>query len=62
MSKKDDVEGAENPDVTEVDPVPAESEEDENKVVNNGEVSDPGNSGSFGTDGSVTGEADKPNG
>jgi hypothetical protein len=32
------------------------------RVVNNGDVSDPGNSGAFGTDGEVSGSADKPNG
>lgn len=35
---------------------------DEHRVVNNGEVSDPGNSGGFGTSGEVAGSADKPNG
>jgi len=37
----------------------------EDKVVNNGDVTDPGNSGLIGdafTEGNVTGNADKPNG
>lgn len=39
--------------------------EDENRVANNGEVHDAGNSGLIGeafTEGGVTGQADKPNG
>lgn len=34
----------------------------ERTVVNQGEVSDPGNSGVVGTRGQVSGSADKPNG
>lgn len=35
---------------------------DENRVVNNGDVSDPGNSGGFESSGEVSGSADKPKG
>ena len=41
------------------------AEDDPNRVANNGEISDPGNSGLIGeafTEGGVTGQADKPNG
>lgn len=40
------------------------AEDDPNRVANNGEVHDPGNSGLIGSDftGSVEGQADKPNG
>lgn len=40
------------------------AEDDPNRVANNGEVHDPGNSGLLGSDftGSVEGQADKPNG
>lgn len=46
-------------------PLNQETAAEENRVAENGEVSDPGNSGLIGdafTEGSVTGSADKPNG
>lgn len=61
-----EVESDERPDAEPVDDRgDASRAEDEKRVVNNGEVSDPGNSGLIGeafTEGSVTGSADKPNG
>lgn len=53
-----DVTPNEMPDEPNTEPDPT----DENRVVNNGDVSDPGNSGSIGTVGTVEGRADKPNG
>jgi hypothetical protein len=46
-------------------PLNQETAAQETRVANNGDVSDPGNSGLVGdafTEGSVTGNADKPNG
>lgn len=39
-----------------------EGDQEQNRVVNNGEISDPGNSGSVDPSGAVSGSADKPNG
>lgn len=70
MSKKNEGQDQETTEVTPVETQEQQdggeaTQEDPNRVANPGEVSDPGNSGLLGenfTEGSVTGNADKPNG
>ncbi len=62
-----EVQGEDRPDAEPADDRgdASRAEDDPKRVVNNGDVSDPGNSGLIGeafTEGSVTGQADKPNG
>lgn len=51
-------EGQDRPDVQ----VEGQDAPEQREVANNGDVSDPGNSGAFDLNGEVSGQADKPNG